>query len=110
MSSDIRDLVRQLAPLGTDAMLLTVNDQERPFATAITVAWVGGQLVVSVEPASAAVAHVLERPFVVLLWPPADASGPYLQVECLADLLGDKLLITPLRAWRDPAGEELFAA
>lgn len=37
MSNDIRQLVSQLARLGSQAMLLTVTELERPYASAVKV-------------------------------------------------------------------------
>lgn len=110
MSSDIRDLVAVLARLGTHALLLTVSEQERPFTTAVRVTWVEGQLIVPLDPTCRAVGHLLERPFVSLLWPPVEDGGTYLTMECLADLLGDQVLMTPLKAERHVPDEVVFLA
>ncbi|MEZ5234878.1 MAG: pyridoxamine 5'-phosphate oxidase family protein [Acidimicrobiia bacterium] len=110
MSSDIRDLVAVLARLGAHALLLTVNEQERPFATAVRISWIEGQLIVPVPADQRAVGHLLERPFVSLLWPPESDGGSYVTLECLADLLGDQLLMTPLKAQRHGPDELIFEA
>lgn len=110
MSNDIRQLVSQLARLGSQAMLLTVTELERPYASAVKVNWVGGQLTAIMAADAPAMAHLLERPFVTLLWPPAEDGGTYIQLECLGDVLGEQILLTPLQAHRQPDAEVLFRA
>ncbi len=62
------------------------------------------------DPHCRAIGHLLERPFVSLLWPPEADGDSYVTVECLADVLGEQVLMTPLKAERHAPDEVIFLA
>jgi len=78
--------------------LLTVGDDARPHAVAVSAAWEGDALAVAVGRASAA--NAAARPGVSLLWPPNEPGGYSLIVDGSAASTGGqgRIAFTPMRA------------
>ena len=76
--------------------LLTVSDDGRPHATAVTITFSGATFALEVGRRSAANAG--ERPDVTLLWPPVDDERFSLIVDGNAAVDGQALVITPAKA------------
>jgi hypothetical protein len=88
------DKVReQTERFGASPYLLTVSDDGRPHATAVTVRWEGDELVAGVGRRSAA--NVEDRPDVSLLWPPVDADGLSLIVDGAARVVDGEVAVAP---------------
>lgn len=51
-----------------------------------------------------------ERPCVTPVSVSVVGEAKLVEVQCLGDVLGDQILMTPLEAWRQPHAEFLFAA
>lgn len=107
MSSDIRDLVAVLARLGARA----AAHRERAGAPLHD----GGPRHLgrgaadrAAGPALPGRSGICSSGLVSLLWPPEVDGGSYLTMECLADLLGDQVLMTPLKAERHKPDEVVF--
>jgi hypothetical protein len=85
----LRDEVERFGPA---PYLLTVSDDGRPHATAVTVRWDGDTLVAGVGRRSAA--NAVERPDVSLLWPPVEGGGFSLIVDGRATVSGEEVAVT----------------
>ena len=81
------DLVRlreEVTRFGPSCYLLTVTDDGRPHAVAVSVAWADNALRVSAGRTTRA--NAARRPSVSLLWPPVDDEGFSLIVDGLASV------------------------
>jgi hypothetical protein len=78
--------------------LLTVSEDARPHAVAVTVSWEGAALAMEVGKRSAS--NATARPQVSLLWPPDEPGGYSLIVDGTAASASDgtRVIITPTRA------------
>jgi hypothetical protein len=89
-------LREQLDRFGSSPYLLTVSEDGRPHATAITVGWAGDELHADVGRKSAA--NTAARPDVTLLWPPVDDERFSLIVDGSARVDGQAVVVTPAKA------------
>lgn len=90
------------------AYLLTVNDDGRPHAVAVTPVLEDGAMRVS-ELGRRTTANAVARPAISLVWPPSEPGGYSLIVDGDAETADDDLLITPTTAVLHrpaPAGAE----
>ena len=92
----LEELREQVARFGSTPYLLTVSDDGRPHATAVTVTWAGDDLAVAVGRKSAA--NATARPDVTLLWSPVDDERFSLIVDGGAVVDGQAVMITPAKA------------
>jgi len=79
--------------------LVTVNDDGRPHAVAISVGWAGDAL--ATRAGSRSLANLTRRSKVTLLWPPSEPDGYSLIVDGVAsaDLQGeDQVTVQPVSA------------
>lgn len=77
--------------------LLTVSDDARPHAVAVTVVWEGNALVMAVGKRSAS--NAATRPQVSLLWSPSEPGGYSLIVDGTASAGSDgRIALAPTRA------------
>lgn len=90
---ELQRLHEEVARFGSSPYLLTVSDDGRPHATAVTISWDGDALVAGVGRRSAS--NALARPEVSLLWPPIDADGFSLIVDGAAEVDGEKVKVRP---------------
>ena len=90
------ELREQVARFGSSPYLLTVSDDGRPHATAVTVALDGEVFRLDVGRRSAA--NAAARPDVTLLWPPVDEERFSLIVDGDASVDGQAVTITPAKA------------
>ena len=91
-------LAGAVAASGPVAMLVTVNEEDRPHAVAVEVSWVDGRL--RAGAGSRTAGNVDRRPGVSLVWP-ALAPGAYsLIVDGTATVEGGAVLVAPERAVR----------
>jgi hypothetical protein len=91
--------------------LLTVSDDARPHAVAVSAAWEGDALAIAVGRSTAA--NAAARPNVSLLWPPKEPGGYSLIVDGTAACTGEgRIAFTPTRAvlHRPAAGPEAARA
>jgi hypothetical protein len=86
----------EIARFGPSPYVITVSDDGRPHAVAVTVAWDGDRLVAGAGRTTSANAGA--RPLISMLWPPYEADGYSLIVDGEASLDADRLLLTPGRA------------
>ena len=93
---ELQRLHEEVTRFGPSPYLLTVSDDGRPHATAVTVSWDGDALVAGVGRRSAANAQA--RPEVSLLWPPVDGEGFSLIVDGAADVDGERVTVRPAAA------------
>ena len=93
---EIQRLHEEVARYGSSPYLLTVSDDGRPHATAVTVTWDGAALVAVVGRRSAA--NAKDRPEVSLLWPPVDAEGFSLIIDGAAEVDGERVSVRPAAA------------
>jgi hypothetical protein len=93
---ELDEVREQTARFGASPYLLTVSDDGRPHATAVTVRWEGDELVAGVGRRSAA--NVADRPDISLLWPPVDDEGFSLIVDGRAEVRDGEVVITPEHA------------
>jgi hypothetical protein len=89
-------LHEEVARFGPSPFLLTVADDGRPHATAVTVSVDGASVVAGVGRRSAANAGA--RPEVSLLWPPYEAGGFTLIVDGRATVDGERVTVAAERA------------
>jgi hypothetical protein len=78
------------------AYLLTVSDDLRAHAVAVTPEWVDGALVMDVGRRSAA--NTAARSNISLIWPPVEPSGYSLIVDGDASVVGSTVTFTPGKA------------
>jgi hypothetical protein len=77
--------------------LLTVSEDARPHAVAVTVSWEGAALAMEVGKRSAS--NATARPQVSLLWPPNEPGGYSLIVDgSAASVSGSRITVTPTSA------------
>lgn len=81
---------------GPGAFLLTVGGDLRPHVVAVRAVWEGDALVVGAGRRTAA--NVGPRPGVSLLWPAAGPTGYSLIVDGAAEVRGDEVVVSPIRA------------
>lgn len=93
---ELDKLREQTERFGASPYLLTVSDDGRPHATAVTVRWDGDELVAGVGRRSAS--NVGDRPDVSLLWPPVDAEGFSLIVDGRAQVRDGDVAVAPEHA------------
>lgn len=90
-------LREEAARFGQTPYLLTVGDDHRAHATAVTVEWHDDELMMSVGARSAR--NAAARPEVSLLWPPFEAGGYSLISDGVVRDVGDeRLAFAPTRA------------
>ena len=90
---ELQKLHEEVARFGPSPYLLTVSDDGRPHATAVTIGWAGDALVAGVGRRSAA--NATARPEVSLLWAPVDAEGFSLIVDGAAEVEGERVVVRP---------------
>src|SRR3954447_18047001 len=90
---ELQRLHEEVSKFGASPYLLTVSDDGRPHATAVTISWDGEALVAGVGRRSGANAQA--RPDVSLLWPPVGGDGFSLIVDGSADVDGEKVKVRP---------------
>jgi hypothetical protein len=90
---ELQRLHEEVTRFGPSPYLLTVADDGRPHATAVTISWERDTLVAGVGRRSAANARA--RPDVSLLWPPVDAEGFTLIVDGAAEVDGERVMVRP---------------
>jgi hypothetical protein len=90
---ELERLHDEVTRFGSAPYLLTVSDDGRPHATAVTISWDGDALVAGVGRRSAANAQ--SRPAVSLLWPPVDTDGFSLIVDGAAEVDGENVKVRP---------------
>jgi hypothetical protein len=78
------------------AYLLTVRDDRRPHVVAVTPAWQGASLVVSVGRGTAA--NAAASPSVTLCYPPPDLGGFSLLIDGEAAVDEEKIIVRPTSA------------
>ena len=93
--NDVREVAAQQTPF---AYLLTVSDDDRPHAVAIT-PYIG-ETTITCEAGRRSCANATARPNVSLLWPPTEVDDYSLIVDGLTSVDGSTLQITPERAVR----------
>lgn len=93
---DLDRLRDEVTTYGSHPYLLSVADDGRPHATAVTMRWEDGDLVAGVGKRSAA--NVAERGDISVLWPPVEPGGYSLIVDGTASLDGDRVTVRPTRA------------
>ncbi len=93
---ELARLHEEVARFGHHPYLLTVADDGRPHATAVTVRFEGDDLVAGVGRRSAA--NVGQRPDVSLLWAPVDDGGFSLIVDGTGTVDGEEVAVRPERA------------
>jgi hypothetical protein len=90
-------LREEAARFGQTPYLLTVGDDQRAHATAVTVEWQEDELVMSVGARSTR--NATARPEVSLLWPPFEPGGYSLISDgVVRDVGGEQLAFAPTRA------------
>jgi hypothetical protein len=90
-------LREEAARFGQTPYLLTVGDDQRAHATAVTVEWQDDELVMSVGARSAR--NATARPEVSLLWPPFEPGGYSLISDgAVRDAGDEQLAFAPTRA------------
>jgi len=92
---ELRDVAVGQAPF---AYLLTVTDEQRAHAVAVTVSIDDG--VVACQAGKGSCANATARPHVSLLWPPATAGDYSLIVDGQASVDGSTVRVAPARAVR----------
>jgi hypothetical protein len=92
----LEELRAEVERFGQSPYLLTVSDDGRPHATAITVGWSADVLQAEVGRKSAA--NAAARPDVTLLWSPVDDERFSLIVDGDASVDGQIVTVTPAKA------------
>lgn len=97
-------LADEVAARLPQALLLSVNEDDRPHAVAVEVTWDAGRL--RVGAGSRTSANVSRRPGVTVLWPALEPGAYSLIVDGSADVEGAEAVVTPSRAvlHRTPVG------
>ena len=93
---ELDKLREQTARFGASPYLLTVSDDGRPHATAVSVRWDGDELVAGVGRRSAT--NVEQRPEISLLWSPVDDEGFSLIVDGSARVVDGEVAVSPAHA------------
>ena len=95
---ELEALAGEVAATGAVAMLVTVNEKDRPHAVAVDVTWDGG--VLRTGAGSRTAANVTRRPGVSLVWPTLVPGEYSLIVDGTATVVGAEVVVTPERAVR----------
>ena len=98
MPVELEALAEQVAVHGPQALLLTVNEHDRPHAVAVEVSVEGGRL--RAGAGSRTAANVARRPGVSLLWPSLAPGSYSLIVDGDARLDAAEVVVEPTRAVR----------
>jgi hypothetical protein len=93
---DLDRLREEAARHGSWAYLLTTNDDARPHAVAVTIAWDDDCVVV--EGGRRTSGNAAARPNVSLLWPPHEVGGYHLVVDADATVDDGAVRLHPTRA------------
>ena len=93
---ELDKLQDEVARFGVTPYLLTVSDDGKPHATAVTVRWSGPDLVAGVGKRSAS--NATARPDVTLLWAPFEPGGFTLLVDGTASVDDEQAVVRPERA------------
>lgn len=101
---ELEALADEVAARRPQALLLSVNEDERPHAVAVEVTWDAGRL--RVGAGSRTSANVAGRPGVTVLWPALEPGAYSLIVDGSATVEGSEAVVTPGRAvlHRTPVG------
>ncbi len=88
-------------------LLVMVSANERPCVTPVSVSVVGEAMIVALPADHPVIGYLLERPFVTLLCslePDDDhrTSRAFVEVQCLGDVLGEPILMTPSKHGASP--------
>ncbi|MFN0029254.1 MAG: hypothetical protein ACKV2O_19025 [Acidimicrobiales bacterium] len=115
MTTDREAVLATIEGVSGQVLLVTVSAAERPCVTPVSVTVLGEALVIAIASDHPVIQDLLERPFVTLLCPVDQGRGDeggsgFVELQCLGDVLGEQILLTPLQAWRQPHAELLFAA
>ncbi len=92
---DLDELPGKIAEFGW-AYLLTVRDDQRPHVVAVTPAWHGGSLTISVGRGTAA--NAAARPMITLCYPPSELTGFSLVIDGEATVDDDTITVRPTAA------------
>ena len=95
---ELEALAGEVAASGTVAMLVTVNEDDRPHAVAVDVRWHDGTL--RTGAGSRTAANVTRRPGVSLVWPTLVPGEYSLIVDGTASVADAEVVVTPERAVR----------
>ncbi len=98
MPVELEALAEQVAAHGPQALLLTVNEHDRPHAVAVEVSVDGDRL--RAGAGSRTAANVARRPGVSLLWPSLVPGTYSLIVDGSASVDGSEVVVEPSRAVR----------
>lgn len=91
-------LAEEVASSSPQALLVTVNEGERPHAVAVEVTWDEG--VLRAGAGSRTAANIARRPGVALLWPTLEPGEYSLIVDGTATIEGAEVVVRPERAVR----------
>ena len=95
---ELEALADAVASSGSVAMLVTVNEHDRPHAVAVEVTWHDGRL--RTGAGSRTAANVGRRPGVSLVWPALVPGAYSLIVDGTATATGAEVVVAPERAVR----------
>ena len=95
---ELEALAGEVASAGAVAMLVTVNEDDRPHAVAVDVRWEDGAL--HAGAGSRTAANVARRPGVSIVWPTLVPGEYSLIVDGSATVAGTEVVVTPERAVR----------
>lgn len=98
MRVELEALSEEVAAHGVQALLLTVNEDDRPHAVAVEVVWDAGLL--RAGAGSRTAANVARRPGVSVVWPSLVPGSYSLIVDGTAMVEGAEVVIDPSRAVR----------
>lgn len=91
-------LAEQVSLNGPQALLLTVNEDDRPHAVAVEVVWDAGRL--RTGAGSRTAANIARRPGVSILWPCLEPGAYSLIVDGDATVEDSEVVVEPARAVR----------
>lgn len=95
---ELEALAEQVEVHGPQALLLTVNEDDRPHAVAIEVCFDAGRL--RAGAGSRTAANIARRPGVSVVWPSLAPGAYSLIVDGTASIDGSEVVIEPNRAVR----------
>lgn len=95
---ELEALAGEVAASGAVALLVTVNEDDRPHAVAVEVTWDDGRL--RAGAGSRTAGNVGRRPGVSLVWPTLVPGEYSLIVDGRATVVGEAVLVAPERAVR----------